>query len=112
MASEIYRYEFPTSIAMADVESSIVMALLATQALHGEALVRLETRHYLDVPKHRCVVDAGTPSGHDFNRILAGLLMREFGPNGFKVERVDKERAVVGAQGARAMEHGSDSTHR
>jgi hypothetical protein len=93
MTSEIFRYEFPASISMEDVESSILLAVLATQGLHGEALVRLEARHHLDVPARRCVVDAGTPAGSDFNRIFVSFLLREFGDAGFKVERVNSDQS-------------------
>jgi len=92
MTSEIFRYEFPTNVAMADVEASIVLAVLATQGLHGEALVRLEARHHLDLPGRRCVVDASTPAGSDFNRIFVSFLLREFGDRGFCVERVEKAK--------------------
>ena len=94
MSGEIFRYEFPASVAMEDVESSIVLAVLATQGLHGEALVRLHARHHLDIAGRRCVVDAGTPAGSDFNRILVSFLLCEFGDTGFRVERVEKERAT------------------
>jgi hypothetical protein len=91
MTHEIYRYEFPSAVAMEDVESSIVLALLAAQGLHGEALVRLEARHHLDIAGRRCVVDASSAAGHDFNRIFASFLLREFGDAGFKVERVNTD---------------------
>jgi len=91
MTNEIFRYEFPDSISMEDVESSIVLAILATQGLHGEALVRLEARHHLDAAARKCIVDAGTAVGSDFNRIFASFLLREFGNDGFRVERVEKD---------------------
>jgi hypothetical protein len=90
MASDIFRYDFPTAVAMDDVEASIVLAVLATQGLYGEALVRLEAKHHLDVTGRRCVVDARTPVGSDFNRIFVSFLLREFGDQGFRVERVDE----------------------
>jgi len=38
------------------------------------------------------VIDAATPVGRDLNRVFIGLVTREFGPDSFRVERVDRAR--------------------
>lgn len=88
MPTKIFRYEFSTAINFEDVEDTLLLALMATEALHGDTGVRLETRYYVDAPHRRCTVDATTGPGHDFNRIFAGLLIREFGNKAFQVERL------------------------
>jgi hypothetical protein len=90
MTTDIYRYNFNSDVPMEDIETSLLLAILATESLHGEAQVRLDTAHYLDSASHACVIDAGTPVGRDINRLFVGFLRREFGEDSFSVERVNE----------------------
>lgn len=89
---ELYRYEFPPGVPLEEVEASLLLAVLATESLHGEAQVRLDASHYLDPERRACVIDATTPVGRDVNRLFVGFLRREFGEDAFTVERVDAVR--------------------
>jgi hypothetical protein len=89
MSNEVYKYVFDPSVDIADVEASLLLALLAAEALHGEAQVRLDAAHFLEPAKRACVIDAGTPVGRDFNRLFIGFVRREFGADAFHVERLD-----------------------
>lgn len=73
---------------MDEVEASLLLAVLATESLHGECQTRLDAAHYFDPARRACVVDAGTPVGKDLNRLFTGFIGREFGPDAFTVERV------------------------
>ena len=92
--SKRFTYKFPSNAVMPEVESAIVLALLATEGLHGESLVRLELRHYLDAQQRALVVDASTEVGRDFNRILTSFLTRELSPEGFVVQAADAAAAA------------------
>jgi len=96
---DIYRYGFSADVPVEEIEASLLLAVLATESLHGEAQVRLDAAHYLDVDERACVIDAGTPVGRDLNRLFVGFLRREFGEDAFAVERVD---AVVPSECAGA----------
>ena len=89
MTKDIYRYTFQADAALEDVEASLLLAILATESLHGEAQVRLDAGHYFDPDRRACVIDAGTTVGKDVNRLFVGFLRREFGDDRFTVERVD-----------------------
>lgn len=89
MTKDIYRYGFPADVPVAEIEASLLLSVLATESLHGEAQVRLDAAHYLDVDQRACVIDAGTSVGRDLNRLFVGFLRREFGEDAFTVERVD-----------------------
>lgn len=89
MTKELYRYAFTADVPIEDVEASLLLAVLATESLHGEAQTRLDAAHYFDLPKRACVIDAGTLVGRDLNRLFTGFLNREFGADAFDVERVD-----------------------
>jgi hypothetical protein len=88
MTKELYRYRFTAEVPIEEVEASLLLALLATESLHGEAQTRLDAAHYLDPLKRACVIDAGTPVGRDLNRLFIGFMAREFGPDAFIVDRV------------------------
>ncbi len=89
MTREIYRYQFKLAVPLEEIEASLLLAVLATESLHGESQVRLEASHFLDTDKRACVIDAGTPVGRDFNRLFVGFVCREFGRDAFQVVRVD-----------------------
>jgi hypothetical protein len=91
MAQEIYRYAIQPRVPLDEVETSLVLALLTTESLHGESQTRLDAAHYFDTDQRACVIDAHTDVGRDLNKIFTGLLVREFGPDSFRVERVDAE---------------------
>lgn len=88
MTKELYRYVFTPDAPIEEVEASLLLAILATESLHGESQVRLDAAHYFDPAKRACVIDAGTPVGQDLNRLFTGFIGREFGPDAFMVERV------------------------
>ena len=87
MPKELYRYIFSEEVPTEDIESSVVLAIMAVESLHGESQVRLDAAHYLYAPSRTCVIDAGTTVGRDLNRLFIGFIRREFGEDSFKVER-------------------------
>jgi len=103
MNRELYRYNFNSKVPFRDVEESLLLAVLASESLHGRALVRLDASFCLDSKKRSCVVDAATDVGRAIARIFTGFLSREFGEEAFKIERVgdthpaSKELKATGA---------------
>lgn len=90
MSRLVYRYDFTETVDWDDIQTTLTLALLATEALHGEATVQLDAAHYLDSAKRACVIHAGTSVGRDFNRLFTGFMGREFGADAFTVERVEE----------------------
>ena len=88
MRSAMYCYDFEPEIPMGEIEASIMLALLATESLHGECEVQLAAPHYLDRERRACIIDATTELGRDFNTVLLGFLRREFGPAAFRIQVV------------------------
>jgi hypothetical protein len=89
MTKELYRYSFPPHVSVEDIEATLLLALWGAESLHGESQVRLDATHLLDRDRRACVIDAATPVGRDVNRLFVGFVRREFGEDGFRVERVD-----------------------
>lgn len=88
MSENIYRYQFDGAIAPLEVEATLVLAVIATEAIHGEVAARLGVAHCFDVEKRACVIDASDPVGRDFNSIFLGFIRQEFGAGAFRVRRV------------------------
>ena len=100
MSEEIYRYQFAPNVLFKEVESSLVLAIMAAESLHGQAQVRLDAAHAADADKRSCVIDASTPVGHDLNRLFIGFVSREFGEAAFSVRKVDRIENPVVAEAA------------
>jgi hypothetical protein len=88
MTEPVYRYQFETTVPAEEVETTLVLSILAVEALHGESQTRLDAGHAFDGARRRVVIDAATPVGRDLNRVFIGFVTREFGPGSFRVERV------------------------
>ena len=84
----MYKYTFAPPVDMQDIEASFLLAVLATESLHGESQVRLEAKHTMDVDRRTCVIDAGNPVGRDLNRLFVKFVGREFGEDAFTVREV------------------------
>lgn len=92
----IYRFTFYALANLEDVESSALLAKLGAESLHGESQVDLELEFHIDRHHRQVIVDAGTVAGKTFNRLFAGFLRRELGPNDYLVERVVETNAFRG----------------
>ncbi len=86
MTKKLYHYRFTAEVPIEEVEASFLLAVLATESLHGEAQTRLDAAHYLDPLQRACVIDAGTPVGRDLNCLFVGFLRHEFGDESFSVQ--------------------------
>jgi hypothetical protein len=89
MESQVYLYTFDESLDIAEVEATVNLAVLATESLHGESRVRLETRHRFNASARSCVIDATGEVGVDLNRLFLGFISREFGSDSFSVQRLE-----------------------
>ena len=96
MKATAFRYEFGERVEIPEVEASLLLALWATESLHGESNCRLEAGYALDAERRACVVDADSQAGKDLNRIFVGFLEREFGADAFRVERCTSPTGDVG----------------
>ena len=94
MTTQIFKYAFTDQASMTDVEAAFLLAIFAVESLHGESETRLLAEHAMDSEKRTCVIDAGTDVGQDLNRLFVGFLTREFGPDSFRVERLDAHSAM------------------
>jgi hypothetical protein len=106
MSTDIYRYKFNDRIPVTEVRYSILLAALAAEGVHGQAQVLLDAGYFIDEKTHACVVDATTPVGRTISQIFTRFLTREFGEDGFSVERVDgPSTSLPGDSGSDELSH-------
>lgn len=94
MSADVYRYEFPSEIAFEEVQASLVLATMGVESLYGLPQVRLDAGYAIDAGQRRIAIDARTPVGRDLNRLFAGFVLREFGPDSFRVEHPGRTQSM------------------
>lgn len=97
MTHHVFHYRFRADVEMAEVQSSLLLAVWGAESLFGETRVALEGRHSFDAEERTCAVDATTTVGQTLSRLFAGYLRREFAPGQFSVSRIESPAAVVAA---------------
>lgn len=101
MKTDVYRFTFARTIDLVEAESTLQLAILATEGLLGEACVRMETSYNVDAPRCAILVDGGTTAGNAVVRIFTAFITREFGADAFSVRRLARSTrraaAPVGA---------------
>lgn len=80
-----YRFRFTDAAPMADVEETLVMAVIAAEGLHGRARVRLDARFSANPAERTCTINADNEVGQDIARIFTELLILEIGTAEFEV---------------------------
>ena len=88
MKSDVYRFTLARVVDLIEAESTLQLAILATEGLLGEACVRMETSYHIDAPRCAVLIDGGTPAGNAVVRIFTAFITREFGADAFSVRRV------------------------
>jgi len=88
MRTDVYRFTFARVVDLVEAESTLQLAILATEGLLGEACVRMETSYHVDAPRCAVLIDGGTPAGNAVVRIFTAFITREFGADAFSVRQV------------------------
>ncbi len=87
MSPKTYTYSFGKSIDVVEAEATLLLSLLAVEALHGECEFRMNARHAFYPKTRSCEIDASSEIGRDLNRIYVGFMTREFGSSSFSVHK-------------------------
>lgn len=86
----IFRFTFGNALDMTQVEAAFVLAIFSVEAIHGTSETRLLAEHAMDAEKREYVVDASTALGHVLSKLFIAFLTRQFGPDSFRVTRIEK----------------------
>ena len=91
MITEGYRYKFAEGVRLRDAEDTLLLALLAAEGIYGQSRVRMDAAYVVDALPRAIVVDGATQVGRDVSGVFTSFLMKEFGPDTFRVRRLNQE---------------------
>jgi hypothetical protein len=89
MAVDVYRFRIAPDVSLSEAEMSLLLATFAVEGLFGRARVLTEFAYELHPDQRTLVVDGTTEVGSAVVQVFAGLLLREFGEDAFRVERLN-----------------------
>ena len=100
MSENVFRYEFDAAIAPLEIEATLVLAAIATEAIHGEVATRLGVSHCFDAETRVCIIDATEAvvtihQSHGYDHLAGG-----------------KDEAYYGAEAALNLELAGGKSHR
>lgn len=96
----VYKFNFSKHVPVDDIEDSLMVAALATEALHGRGAMKLDASFSFNKNTYICIVDAETQVGRDIAQILTTFLTKGYGESSFKVEQTREKCALLCAIGA------------
>jgi hypothetical protein len=91
MSKTVYRYQFENEVPLDQAEAALIMAIIAAEALHGQAEVRLSMRYLFGDEKHACVIDGDNEVTRQLVLIFTQFLIHEFGEDAFQVTLISKD---------------------
>lgn len=83
----IYRFQFQRHVPLEKAEATLMLALIAAEALHGQPNVRLSVRYLFGEDKHACVIDGDNEIARQVVLIFTQFLIHEFGEDTFQIRR-------------------------
>jgi len=83
----IHRFRFESEVPIEEAETSLVLAIIAAEALHGQPAVRLSVRYLFGEEKRACVIDGDNDVARHVILIFTQFLIHEFGEDSFQVTR-------------------------
>lgn len=89
MTVGVLRFTLASDVPLDEAEMTLQLATFAAEGLFGAARVRLEFGYHVDLDGHALLVDGTTEVGTAVVRVLTGLLLREFGEDSFRVQRLN-----------------------
>ncbi|MEN1705824.1 MAG: hypothetical protein AAGJ54_09990 [Planctomycetota bacterium] len=88
LARTIYRFRFAAGVNMAEVNEALELALLAVESLRGASEVRLDAPRSGNDDLRAVAIDGSFGAGHEVVKVFVALCQREFGPSGFRIDRI------------------------
>lgn len=84
------RFVFDNAVPLQEAEMSLHLAMFAVEGLIGRVRVRLDAKYEVDEADRAIAIHGSGPTGRLIARVFTGLLLREFGEDSFRVERVNQ----------------------
>lgn len=101
MSKTVYRYQFEPDVPLEEAETSLIMAIVAAEALYGQPAVRLSLRYLFSEEKRVCVVDGDNEIALQVVMIFTQFLLRQFGDDAFQITQPAKGRPEAASAAVR-----------
>ena len=85
----LIRFVFRPNLPRHELESSLVLAMIACEGLHGETTVQLDSGFRFDKQSGVLAIDISSDVGRDLAKVFTQFLRRSYGEGSFRVERLD-----------------------
>lgn len=92
MTVGVFRFSFSSDVPVDEVEMTLQLASFAVEGMFGMARVRLDFGYFVDAPHRTIFVDGTKEVGATIVQAFLGLLLREFGEDSFRVERIQAQQ--------------------
>lgn len=87
-----YSFRFSDAVDMRDVEETLLMSVIAAEAVHGRARVRLDARFSVDATSRSCAVGADSVVGQDIAKVFTEFLLLDIGESAFEINGAGAQR--------------------
>lgn len=87
-----YCFKFTNAVDMRDVEETLLMSVIAAEAVHGRARVHLDARFNVDATNRSCVVGADSVVGQDIAKVFTEFLLLDVGESAFEINGAGAQR--------------------
>jgi hypothetical protein len=91
MFAGAFRFTFNRHVILEDAETTLHLAMLAVEGLFGQPRVAMEFRYCLVTENNAIDLRSDSEVGATVARIFAGLLLREIGEGGFRIDNVESK---------------------
>jgi hypothetical protein len=92
MTARVFRFSFSPDVPLDEAEMTLQLATFAAEGLCGMARVRLDFAYHVDAAQGAIVLNGTRDVGAIVVHLFVGLLVREFGEDAFRVERVASQQ--------------------
>lgn len=83
-----YRFSFSPELPAPSIAAALLLATIAVRGLHGEAQTRLDLAQAIEVSGPDVAIEATTVVGRDLAKVFTAFLVRQFGGDAFRIERI------------------------
>ncbi len=84
-------FKFSRTVPLAELEGTLLLSRIATEAIHGEERVELEEHPAVDRQAKTVAIDTSSDVGRTLALIFTGYVRREFGTDAVVIERGDDD---------------------
>ena len=95
MARHVRRFRFETEVPTEDLEAAVFVSVLAAEAIHGRAAVRLNGRFSVDPDGRQIRCHTESDAGKSIASVFTVLASQMFGEDSFVIEEDESDHVTV-----------------